>query len=58
MSFKDCINEGVDAGEMSRERADEVLSLFDELEVKYNRQMGGAAARAKAAGDTTIATKK
>ena len=58
MSFKDCINEGVDAGEISRERADEALKLFDDLEVQYNRQMGRAAARAKAAGDTTIATKK
>ena len=58
MSFKNCINDGVSSGEMSRDQADEILGLFDELEVKYNTQMGGAAASARAAGETSIAAKK
>lgn len=58
MTFKNCIDDGVKAGEINQESADEIFSLFDELEVKYNKQMGGAAATARAAGETTIATKK
>ena len=58
MTFKNCIDDGVKAGEINQESADEIFSLFDELEVQYNKQMGGAAATARAAGETTIATKK
>ena len=32
--------------------------MFDELEVKYNRQMGSAAATARAATETTVAARK
>jgi hypothetical protein len=58
MTFKNCITDGVTEGAISQDQANEVLGLFDELETQYNRQMGGAAASAKAAGDTTIAMKK
>ena len=58
MSFRNCINDGVSSGEMSRDQADEILGLFDELEVRYNTQMGGAGASARAAGETSIAAKK
>ena len=58
MSFRNCINDGVSSGEMSRDQADEILGLFDELEVRYNTQMGGAGASARAAGETSIAASK
>ena len=58
MTFKNCITDGVTEGAISQDQANEVLGLFDELETQYNRQMGGAAASAKAAGDTTIVIKK
>ena len=35
MTFKNCINDGVAEGQISQEKADEILGLFDELEVKY-----------------------
>jgi len=58
MTFRNCIDEGVAEDQITQEQADEIKGLFDELEVQYNRQMGGAAATAKAAGDTSIAAKK
>jgi hypothetical protein len=58
MTFKNCINDGVAEGQISQEKADEILGLFDELEVKYNRQMGSAAATARAATETTVAARK
>ena len=58
MTFKNCINEGVAEGQITQEQADEITGLFDELEVQYNRQMGGAAATAKAASETSVAAKK
>jgi hypothetical protein len=58
MTFRNCIDEGVAENQITQEQADEIKGLFDELEVQYNRQMGGAAATAKAAGDTSIAAKK
>tara|TARA_R110000744_G_C19351598_1_gene560497 strand:+ start:207 stop:2669 length:2463 start_codon:yes stop_codon:yes gene_type:complete len=58
MTFKNCIDEGVQSGEITQDQASEINSMFDDLEVQYNRQMGGAAATAKAAADTSIAAKK
>ena len=57
MTFKNCIDEGVAENQITQEQADEIKTLFNELEVQYNNQMGGAAA-AKAAADTSIAAKK
>jgi uncharacterized protein YjbJ (UPF0337 family) len=58
MTFKNCIDEGVAEGQITEDQANEIKGLFDELETKYNRQMGGAAATAKAAADTSISAKK
>ena len=58
MTFKNCIDEGVAEGQITEGQAKEIKGLFDELETKYNRQMGGAAATAKAAADTSISAKK
>lgn len=58
MTFKNCIDEGVAENQITQEQADEIKTLFNELEVQYNNQMGGAAATAKAAADTSIAAKK
>ena len=58
MTFKKCITDGVAEGQITQTQADETLSMFDELETQYNRQMGGASATAKAASETSIATKK
>ena len=49
MTFKNCIDEGVAEGQITEDQANEIKGLFDELETQYNRQMGGAAATAKAA---------
>ena len=58
MTFKKCIDDGVAEGQITQEQADEIGGLFDELETQYNKQMGGAAATARAASETTIAAKK
>jgi len=58
MTFKNCIDEGVAEGQITEDQANEIKGLFDELETQYNRQMGGAAATAKAAADTSISAKK
>tara|TARA_R110002072_G_scaffold73468_3_gene174957 strand:- start:432 stop:2903 length:2472 start_codon:yes stop_codon:yes gene_type:complete len=58
MSFTKCIDDGVAAGELSSEKADEIKNLFGDLEVQYNKQMGFAAASSKAAIDTSAAIKK
>ena len=58
MSFRKCIDDGVAAGELSSEKADEIKNLFGDLEVQYNKQMGFAAASSKAAIDTSAAIKK
>jgi len=57
MSFRKCIQDGVDAGQISPERADEVLELFDELSEQYNRQMGPGPAQSKAAADAAQAAR-
>ena len=57
MSFKDCISDGVTEGKMSREQADEVIGLFDELVEQYNRQMGPGPAQTKAAADAAQAAR-
>jgi len=58
MTFKNCIDEGVSEGQITEDQAKEIKDLFDELETQYNRQMGSAAATAKAASETSIAAKK
>ena len=58
MSFKKCINDGVSEGLIKQDQADEVFELFDDLETQYNKQMGSAAASAKASMDATAAIKK
>ena len=58
MSFRKCIDDGVAAGELSSEKAEEIKTLFGDLEVQYNKQMGFAAASSKAALDTSAAIKK
>ena len=58
MSFTKCIDDGVAAGELSSEKAEEIKNLFGDLEVQYNKQMGFAAASSKAALDTSAAIKK
>ena len=58
MSFRKCIDDGVAAGELSSEKAEEIKNLFGDLEVQYNKQMGFAAASSKAALDTSAAIKK
>ena len=57
MSFKSCILDGVTEGKMSREQADEVIGLFDELVEQYNRQMGPGPAQSKAAADAAQAAR-
>ena len=58
MTFKGCIDDGVQAGDITQAQANEINGLFDELEVQYNKQMGSAAATSKAAADTSIAARK
>lgn len=57
MSFKDCINEGVAEGLIPADRADEINSLFEELEESYNAQMGPGPAATKASADASIAAR-
>lgn len=57
MSFRKCIQDGVRDGQISPERADEVLELFDELSEQYNRQMGPGPAQSKAAADAAQAAR-
>ncbi len=52
MSMRDCINDGFNEGNLTESQRDQALSLFDELETKFNSQMSGGAATAKAARDT------
>ena len=47
MTFKKCITDGVTAGEITQEKADEVLNLFDELFEQYNKQLGPGPATSK-----------
>lgn len=57
MSFKKCINDGVAEGLIPADRADEINSLFDELEESYNAQMGPGPAATKASADASIAAR-
>jgi len=58
MTFKKCISDGVAAGEITQEKADEVLNLFDELFEQYNRQLGPGPATSKASIDAANVMKK
>lgn len=58
MTFRQCIQDGVTNGEISQERADEVLGLFDDLTEQYNRQMGPGPAMTKAAADAMQAARQ
>jgi hypothetical protein len=57
MSFRDCIQGGVTDGQISQQKADETLSLFDDLVEQYNRQMGPGPAQTKAAADAAQAAR-
>ena len=58
MTFKKCITDGVTAGEITQEKADEVLNLFDELFEQYNRQLGPGPATSRASIDAANVMKK
>ena len=58
MSFDRCIDDGVEAGEISQEKANEIKANRKELFEQYEFQMSPAAASAKADIDTVIAMKK
>ena len=39
-TFKKCVEDGVAAGEITQEQADEYGNLFDDLVEQYNKQLG------------------
>jgi len=58
MSFKRCVQDGVDAGEITQDQADEYVDLFDDLADQYNTQMGPGPAETRAGIDAAAALKK
>lgn len=57
-TFKKCVEDGVTAGEISREQADEYANLFDDLVDQYNKQLGPGPAETKAGIDAAAAVRK
>lgn len=57
-TFKKCVEDGVEAGEISREQADEYANLFDDLVDQYNKQLGPGPAETKAGIDAAAAVRK
>ena len=58
MTFKRCVQDGVAAGQITQDQADEYINLFDDLETQYNKQMGPGPAQTKAGIDAAEAVKK
>lgn len=58
MTFKRCVQDGVAAGQITQDQADEYTNLFDDLETQYNKQMGPGPAQTKAGIDAAEAVKK
>lgn len=58
MSFKRCVQDGVDAGEITQDQADEYIDLFDDLADQYNTQMGPGPAETGAGIDAAAALKE
>ena len=57
-TFKKCVEDGVAAGEISQEQADEYANLFDDLVDQYNKQLGPGPAETKAGIDAAAAVRK
>ena len=57
-NFTQCIQDGVNAGEISQDKANEVLDLYNDLVEQYNKQLGPGPARTKASADASAASKK
>ena len=57
-TFKKCVEDGVAAGEITQEQADEYGNLFDDLAEQYNKQMGPGPAETKAGIDAAAAVRK
>ncbi len=58
MSFRKCIEDGITAGEIKQDQADEYLNLFDDLVEQYNGQLGPGPAQTKAGIDAAEAVRK
>ncbi len=57
-NFTQCIQDGVNAGEISQDKANEVLDLYNDLVEQYNKQLGPGPAKTKASADASAASKK
>ena len=57
-TFKKCVEDGVAAGEITQEQADEYGNLFDDLVEQYNKQLGPGPAQTKAGVDAAQAVRK
>ena len=56
-TFKKCIQDGVEAREITQEQADEYTNLFDDLFDQYNKQLGPGPAETKAGIDAAEAVR-
>jgi len=57
-TFRKCVEDGVAAGEITQEQADEYGNLFDDLVEQYNKQLGPGPAQTKAGVDAAAAVRK
>jgi hypothetical protein len=57
-TFRQCVEDGVRAGEITQAQADEYGNLFDELVEQYNQQLGPGPAQTKAGIDAAAAVRK
>ena len=58
MSLRDCINNAEAEGTITQQQANQVRTLFDELETEYQGKMAPGAAQSQAARDTFDALQK
>jgi hypothetical protein len=56
--FRECINDGVNEGLIREEDANEINTMFDQLEGEYRGNMANAPAAARAAADTLDAIRR
>ena len=56
-TFNKCVQDGVKAGEITQEQADEYTNLFDDLFDQYNKQLGPGPAETKAGIDAAEAVR-
>ena len=58
MSLKDCINRGIEGGDLDPERGQAAIDLFDELEAEYQGRMNHGEAARRAAVETVAQMKR